>query len=106
MKINLLKLCYFYFMYTDILPASTMGGFGTSRLEFLVMSHYVSARNQTHVLWKSSQCSQPLSHLSSLSNVIVNVEKKMEDVSLKRHVPGDSTHMTSMWGSVQNLLVF
>jgi hypothetical protein len=31
----------------------------------MVVSHHVIAGNQTQNLWKSSQCSQPLSHLSS-----------------------------------------
>jgi hypothetical protein len=35
-------------------------------LEFpTIVSHHVGAKNQTQVLWESSQCSYPLSHLSS-----------------------------------------
>ena len=32
------------------------------------VSHYMNSGNRTKILWKSNQCSWPLSHLSSLSN--------------------------------------
>jgi len=38
------------------------------------VSHHVGAGNRTQVLWKSSQCSQPLSHLSSPSASFLPVD--------------------------------
>lgn len=39
----------------------------------MVLSHHVGAGNETLVLWKSRWCSRPLSHLSSLTVVMVYV---------------------------------
>jgi len=39
----------------------------------MVVSHHVVAGNWTQDLWKSSQCSQPLSHLSSPLNIFLKL---------------------------------
>jgi hypothetical protein len=41
----------------------------------MVVSHHVVARNWTQYLWKSSQCSYPLSYLSSPKNVFLKTKK-------------------------------
>ena len=45
-------------------PEEAIGSF-KAELQ-MVVSHHVGAGNQTSVPWKSSQCSQWLSHLSGL----------------------------------------
>ena len=71
-------LFFFFFLkiYLFIISKYTVAVFSHTRrgcqiLLRMVVSHHVVSGIWTHNLWKSSQCSYPLSHLSSPKRVLI-----------------------------------
>jgi hypothetical protein len=47
-------------------------------LLWMVVIHHMVAGIWTHDLWKSSQCSYPLSHLTSPRFYLLNIRREMK----------------------------
>jgi hypothetical protein len=62
--LNYVAVCHMYAWYPQGPEESTISP-GTGAL--MVVSCYVSAENQTQVLWGSSKCSYPLRYLLNLN---------------------------------------
>ena len=72
----------------------------------VVVSHLAGAQNRTWVLWKSSQCSKPLSHLFSFQFLIQShhiAQTGLELLNSKE--PPDSASLWKPEGIPEALLV-